>query len=85
MDECRCPPDVGQIYPERVVCPCLQTTAREVFVAVNVLGAQSLCDLKRLTGAGEGCTACHKVLQQYLDEHAYAAASGPCPPICSVK
>ena len=40
---------------------------------VEVIVSQGISDLKELrreTGAGDGCMACRRRLQHYLDEHA---------------
>jgi bacterioferritin-associated ferredoxin len=50
-----------------------------VLEALDTLPISSIKDLKQHTGAGDGCTACHKQLKQFLER--YASAS----PICSVK
>jgi bacterioferritin-associated ferredoxin len=53
---------------EAVVCHCLQVTETTVVRAVRDQGARSLCELACLTGAGGGCTACHRRLRHYLAE-----------------
>jgi bacterioferritin-associated ferredoxin len=40
---------------------------------IAVIVEQGIADLRRLrheTGAGDGCMACRRRLQRYLDEHA---------------
>jgi bacterioferritin-associated ferredoxin len=52
----------------RLVCPCRQVTEAEVVRAITALG---LCTLKEIglhTGAGDGCTCCHKHLLKYLEQ-----------------
>jgi bacterioferritin-associated ferredoxin len=51
-----------------VVCHCLQVPQSSIVEAVRDGGARSLCELARLTGAGSGCTSCHRKLRQYLNE-----------------
>ena len=51
----------------RVVCHCLQITEELVLSAVDTFGVQSLMDLRQLTGAGDGCTACHRQLRQLIE------------------
>src|SRR5688572_3374719 len=53
---------------EAVVCHCLQVTETTVVRAVRDQGARSLCELACLTGAGGGCTSCHRRLRHYLAE-----------------
>ncbi len=63
------------------VCACLRITERQLLDALSGAPGCSLRDLRRTLGAGDGCTACHDVLQQYLD----AGAQPSCPPICSAR
>ena len=49
--------------------------------ALTVCDIRSVQDIQRCTGAGEGCTACHKLLRRYLQECSPSSAS----PICSVR
>jgi bacterioferritin-associated ferredoxin len=53
---------------ETIVCHCLQVSETAVVRAVRDEGARSLCELACLTGAGGGCTACHRRLRHYLAE-----------------
>ena len=65
--------------PDGFVCACLRITERQLLDTLSSKPACSLLDLRRTLGAGDGCTACHDVLRQYLN----AAAQPSCPPICS--
>ena len=69
--------------PGRFVCRCLQVTEAAVTTAVITQNVCTVQDLCRLTGAGAGCTACHRLLGKYLERHGHASASAS--PICSVK
>jgi bacterioferritin-associated ferredoxin len=75
------------------VCACLQITEQQL---LNTLSSEPVCslrDLRRTIGAGDGCTACHDVLRQYLEadgrrpepggRHPEPGAQASCPPICS--
>jgi bacterioferritin-associated ferredoxin len=66
----------------RVVCRCLQITEEVLFEAVMTLGLRTVREVRQHTGAGEGCTACHNRIREYLERHVY---SSPSPSICSVK
>ncbi len=46
-----------------VVCACLQVTERQLRAAVEQTGIQTVRELIRATGAGAGCTACHRRLE----------------------
>lgn len=63
------------------VCACLRITERDLLGTLARPGIRTLRDLRRTIGAGDGCTACHPVLQRYLD----ARAQPSCPPICSAR
>ena len=67
--------------PTGFVCTCLRITERELLGTLSLSGIRTLRDLRRSIGAGDGCTACHPVLQRYLD----ARAQPSCPPICSAR
>ncbi len=51
-----------------MICHCLQVTEEMVQEALAVLEAPTLEQLRVATGAGDGCTACHRRLRQYLSE-----------------
>jgi bacterioferritin-associated ferredoxin len=56
----------------RYVCHCLQVTdavLREAFASRDI---RTLKDLRRHTGAGDGCMACHARLTGYLRQNAPA-------------
>lgn len=65
--------------PEGYVCTCRKVTEAQLLDTLSCTPGCSLRDLCRTIGAGDGCTACHDVLRQYLD----AGAQPSCPPICS--
>jgi len=64
-----------------MVCHCVQITEEQLVTAVATLELRTICDVRRLTGAGEGCNACHRKIQTYLD--AYSSSSSP--DICSAR
>jgi bacterioferritin-associated ferredoxin len=53
--------------PGRVVCHCLQVTEEMLLEALASLDLRSVKDIRQHTGAGEGCTACHRRLGAYLE------------------
>ena len=67
--------------PGGFVCACLQITEQQLLDTLSSTPVRSLRDLRRTLGAGDGCTACHDVLRQYLE----AGAQPSCPPICSAR
>jgi bacterioferritin-associated ferredoxin len=80
MDTCRTHP-CGTECPERFVCRCLQVTETELVEALITLELRTLKDIRRHTGAGDGCTACHRELKKYLERYGPSSAL----PICSVR
>ena len=68
--------------PKRVVCQCLQITKGQLIEAIQTLELRTVKEVRRATGAGEGCTCCHADLRAYLEHHHNYAFSSP---ICSAK
>ncbi len=64
----------------QVVCRCLQVTETALVDAILTLELRSVREVRRCTGAGDGCMACHRKIQGYLDR--YSASS---PSMCSAK
>ena len=54
--------------PARMVCHCLQVTEDVLLRALETMHLVSVKDICRHTGAGDGCTACHRRLRKYLDQ-----------------
>jgi NAD(P)H-nitrite reductase large subunit len=52
--------------PSKVICHCLKITEDTLVQALETLNLRSLKDIRQHTGAGEGCTACHRRLWKYL-------------------
>ncbi len=50
-----------------VVCPCLGVTEGEILEAIQTKEIGSVKDIIRYTQAGDGCTACHPLLREYLE------------------
>ncbi len=63
-----------------VICRCLGVTTEEIDTALNVFNAESVQDLKQQTGAGSGCTACHRMLRQILAARAEQPLADRCTP-----
>lgn len=76
MESC-CSPESCDRCPARLVCRCLQVTEDEIRQALALDAVQTVHDLRRLTGAGDGCTACRRELELLIDAH-YSS-------ICSVR
>jgi NifU-like protein len=55
--------------PARVVCHCLQVTEEVLLDAVRTFELRTVKDVRQHTGAGDGCTACHRKIRQFLEQH----------------
>jgi bacterioferritin-associated ferredoxin len=71
LDDCR-------TCQDQVVCHCLQVTEEQVVVAITTLEVRTLRELRQTTGAGDGCTACHRKLKSLLSEHALSESETMC-------
>ena len=69
--------------PTNVVCRCLKVTETALVEALTTMDLKTLKEIRRRTGAGDGCNACHRVLKRYLEKHQRAYALEE--PICSLK
>src|SRR5438552_2134910 len=56
--------------PDTMVCHCLQVTEATLVDALENQRIRTLRDVIVCTGAGDGCTACHRRIRRYLEEHA---------------
>jgi bacterioferritin-associated ferredoxin len=56
--------------PGRIVCRCLQITETALVAAVETLDLRTLSDVRRATGAGQGCMCCHKRIEAILRQTA---------------
>ena len=75
-------PDRCDTCPGRLACRCLKITEETVIETAAALGLHTVSDLRRHTGAGDGCTACHQRLRLLLT---HAQSSSSSSPICSVR
>ena len=78
-----CPSGDTYDCPGRVVCHCLGVTEAALIEAVCTREIETLCDIRRHTGAGDGCTSCHGRIGEILER--YTSGSSSALPICSVK
>jgi bacterioferritin-associated ferredoxin len=63
--------------PTKLVCRCLQVTEETLLRALEIFELQTVKDIRCKTGAGDGCTACHRKLRQYLEGHKARLAELP--------
>jgi NAD(P)H-nitrite reductase large subunit len=58
---------------DRIVCRCLKVTEGRIVEAVTTLGLRTVKDVRAVTGAGDGCTCCHKQIRALIEAHAPVA------------
>ncbi len=63
-----------------VVCHCLGIREDEIVSTLITLKLRSIREVRRQTGAGAGCSCCHRKLQNYIDTY----SSSPLE-ICSAR
>ena len=68
--------------PGPLACRCLQVYEAELVEAIAAFDLRTMQDVRRVTGAGGGCTCCHARIRQYLGRHAQSLSDSP---ICSVR
>jgi bacterioferritin-associated ferredoxin len=51
----------------RYLCNCLRVTEKTVVTLLASGAVHSVRELRAMTGAGDGCTACHERLSRYVD------------------
>jgi len=69
MDTCRHADACSADCSLRYVCHCLRVTEAVLTEAFATHDMQTLRDIRRHTGAGDGCMGCHRRLQAYLERH----------------
>ncbi len=52
--------------PDKLICACYGVSEAEIREAIIVRGAETVADLRRMTGAGGGCGACGGCLRKML-------------------
>ena len=70
--------------PARMVCHCLQVTEDVLLHALDTMNLVSVKDICRHTGAGDGCTACHRRLRKYLDQRTALPMTQPSPSLSPI-
>ncbi len=58
-------------------CACLKVTERQLREAIEESGVHSFRELMYETGAGSGCTACHKRIERYLASWSESTSASP--------
>lgn len=51
---------------KKIVCHCLGVTEAEILQAFDDRHIKTVNDITDYTSAGDGCTACHPQLREYL-------------------
>ncbi|MFO0796312.1 MAG: (2Fe-2S)-binding protein [Gemmataceae bacterium] len=59
---------------DRIVCRCLKVTEGRIVEVVTTLGLRTVKEVRNVTGAGDGCTCCHKQIRALIEVHVTADA-----------
>ncbi|MBI5631369.1 MAG: (2Fe-2S)-binding protein [Elusimicrobia bacterium] len=51
----------------KIVCACLNVNEAQILEAIHARRIKTVKDIIAYTSAGEGCTACHPILKEYLE------------------
>lgn len=73
--QAHCTPEDCSTCPGKVVCRCLQITEDKLIDVLTSRPIAHLNELRKITGAGEGCTCCHETLKEYVRRYSLAMAS----------
>jgi bacterioferritin-associated ferredoxin len=52
----------------------LQVTEEVLLEALRTFELRTVKEVREHTGAGDGCTACHRAIRRYLEEHSQVEA-----------
>jgi bacterioferritin-associated ferredoxin len=63
-----------------VVCHCFGVTEEQLVSAVAAMDLRTLHEVRRQTGAGTGCNACHRRIRIHLESYSSSSAE-----ICSAR
>jgi bacterioferritin-associated ferredoxin len=69
MDRCTCTPSQCQSCPDQFVCHCRQVTETEIVQEITRLELRTIKEVRRHTGAGDGCMCCHARIREFLERH----------------
>lgn len=58
---------------DKMVCYCYGLRESDIRQSVQLHGCQELSAIMSCSGAGTGCTACHRRIQDVLDQQAIEA------------
>lgn len=67
------------IQQDQMICYCLGLRESQVAAAIEAHGCDHLKAVMNCSGAGTGCTACHRRIQGVLNKH----LGTQCPPSSS--
>ena len=60
-----------------MICRCLRVSEEVVRAALHRFELRTVKEVRQRTGAGDGCTACHRTIRQLLEHHHQSSA----PPV----
>lgn len=51
------------------MCRCLKVAEETIVDAIVTLGLRTVKEIRQTTGAGDGCTCCHRELRELIEVH----------------
>ena len=72
MNAAACTIDRCDECTAKLVCRCLQMTEEQLARLITALDVRTVRELRRLTGAGDGCTCCHPQLNECVQRYSLA-------------
>ena len=76
---------MAEMLTDQIVCNCLQITESEIRGALSTGAVETLNCIKECTGAGTGCTACHRRIAALMAEHKAQCSGASSSPICIAR
>jgi bacterioferritin-associated ferredoxin len=70
MNSCPAPASDRGTCPARLICRCLQVSEDVLLAALHRFELRTVQEVREHTGAGDGCTACHRAIRRLLARHA---------------
>ena len=82
------PMSVVESSRDKMVCYCYGLRESDIVQSMQLHGCQELSAIMTCSGAGTGCTACHRRIQDVIDQQAIKAchmeaSRGNAPPLLS--
>lgn len=84
-DRAHCGASVHRVEGDRIVCHCLQVRTSTIEAAVSAGAVETVKCVMDMTGAGGGCTACHRRIRDLIEQHAADRQVGETSPLVRIR